>query len=257
MRNFSLISAVFILLFLASNSLVFADTITIVADEWCPYGCAPDAEKNGYGIEIAKIVFDRAGHNVDYSIVPWARAVKLTRDGKYNAVIGAFIEDAPDFVFPENEFGVSQVTFFVKKGNSWKYTGVESLKNIKVGIILDYSYGEELDKYFNSVAKDKSKVDILAGNTPLLANIKKLVGGRIDATIEDMNVFNHTAKKMGMLDKVSMAGYSGKEKLYIAFSPANPKSKQYAEILSNGIDKMRNSGELKTILKKYGLLDWK
>ncbi len=256
MRNFFLIPALVITMFLFSQTLIFADSITIVADEWCPYGCAPDADKPGYGIEIAKKIFERAGHKIDYSIVPWARAVKLAREGKYNAIIGAFVEDAPDFVFPENEFGISQITFFVKKGSSWKYTGVESLKPLKIGIILDYSYGDELDKYFKS-ENAKSKIDILGGKTPLDSNIKKLVGGRIDVTIEDMNVFNHTAKKLGMLDRVTIAGNAGKENVYIAFSPAIPNSKQYAEILSNGISQMRNSGELQTILSKYGLADWK
>lgn len=44
--------------------------------------------------------------------------------------------------------------------------------------------------------------------------------------------------------------------MYIAFSPAISQSKEYARILSEGVDTLRKSGELKTILKKYGLDDW-
>ncbi|SLM31960.1 ABC transporter, periplasmic domain [Desulfamplus magnetovallimortis] len=257
MRNLLFISTMIITTLIYSHSFIFAETITIVADRWCPYNCKPDSDRPGYGIEAAKIIFERAGHTVDYSVVPWARALKHTSDGKYNAVIGAFIEDAPDFIFPENEIGVSQISFFVKKGNPWKYTGIESLESIKAGIILDYSYGENLDKYFSSVKQNQSKVDITAGDNALISNIKKLDAGRIDAAIEDTNVFYHTAKQINMLDKVSIAGNSHKEKLYIAFSPALSNSKQYADLLSEGINQLRDSGELKTILDKYGLIDWK
>jgi polar amino acid transport system substrate-binding protein len=45
--------------------------------------------------------------------------------------------------------------------------------------------------------------------------------------------------------------------VYIAFSPGNPKSQEYAQILSKGIQQLRASGELATILKKYGMSDWK
>lgn len=47
------------------------------------------------------------------------------------------------------------------------------------------------------------------------------------------------------------------EKACIAFSPALPQSEKYAEILSAGIAELRKSGELKQILSKYGLEDWK
>ncbi|MNT92496.1 hypothetical protein D3C72_2337940 [compost metagenome] len=44
--------------------------------------------------------------------------------------------------------------------------------------------------------------------------------------------------------------------LYVSFSPANPKSPQYAALITKGISELRQSGELKKILDKYGVLDW-
>jgi polar amino acid transport system substrate-binding protein len=43
----------------------------------------------------------------------------------------------------------------------------------------------------------------------------------------------------------------------MAFSPKNPKSKEYAKLLSAGIEQMRLSGELSKILAKYQLTDWR
>jgi len=46
-------------------------------------------------------------------------------------------------------------------------------------------------------------------------------------------------------------------KLFIAFSPKNPKSQEYAKLLSEGTAALRASGELRKILAKYGLSDWR
>ena len=48
-----------------------------------------------------------------------------------------------------------------------------------------------------------------------------------------------------------------KAKIYLAFSPKNPKSKSYARLISKGIIEMRASGDLQKILDKYGMRDWK
>ena len=46
------------------------------------------------------------------------------------------------------------------------------------------------------------------------------------------------------------------DSIFVAFSPANAKSKDYAQILGQGMDELRRSGKLKAILSKYGMEDW-
>ena len=48
------------------NGLLTAKTVVLVADEWCPYNCAPNSDKPGYVVEIAELVFAEAGHTVIY-----------------------------------------------------------------------------------------------------------------------------------------------------------------------------------------------
>lgn len=233
----------------------FADTITIAADEWSPYNGVPGSPEPGYGIEIARRVFESAGHTVKYVSVPWTRAIKETRNGAYNAVIGATKTETPDFVFPREEFGVSKNSFFVKDGTQWRYTGKESLLTIKLGAVKNYSYGKEIDAFLKA---NPNIVEYLHGEDPLLLNIRKLLMDRIDALIEDPNVLAEKAKKMGVLDQIVIAGDTGRgDILYIAFSPEIKASKEYARIFTNGIRKMRKSGELDAILDRYGLSDWK
>jgi polar amino acid transport system substrate-binding protein len=48
-----------------------ADTITLHADEWCPYNCAPGSGMPGYAVEVAREVFEQAGHRLDYGLLSW------------------------------------------------------------------------------------------------------------------------------------------------------------------------------------------
>lgn len=53
------------------------------------------------------------------------------------------------------------------------------------------------------------------------------------------------------------AGSVGPTENFIAFSPVNPKSREYAAILDRGMAEMRASGRLRQILQRYGVKDWK
>ncbi len=234
-----------------------AETIVLVADEWCPYNCEPGSDKPGFIVEVAQKVFGGAGRQVQYEIIPWSRAVDKTREGEFTAAIGATTEDAEGFVFPKEEFGQVADHYFKRKGYPWTYNGIDSLKEVHLGYIADYDYGEDVNAYIEA-NQGTDKVQAQGGESPLETNIKKLLAERIDVLIEDKNVAMYMAKQMGVADQVEHAG-SDKEfdPIYLAFSPANPKSQEYADMLDKAVQDMRASGELAKILDKYGLKDWK
>ncbi|GIX35982.1 MAG: amino acid ABC transporter substrate-binding protein [Lysobacteraceae bacterium] len=234
-----------------------ADTITIVADEWCPYNCSPDSDRPGYMIEIASKALGVAGHTIKYSTMPWSRAIEEARRGKYTAIVGAARNDAPDFVFPDEPLGISGSVFAVKKGSTWKYTGIDSLATVSIGVIQDYSYAEDLDAYIAKYAKDAKRVQAATGETALGTNIRKLEAGRIDALVEDRAVLEYELAEEGKLGQFDYAGTLKQSEVFIAFSPAHPAAKEYARLLAEGVRALRASGELDTILARYGLKDWK
>ena len=248
---------VFLLFFLYLPALAGGDVITLRADEWCPYNCDPHSDAPGFIVEMAQVIFKKAGHSVDYDIMPWARAIQDTRKGKFNGIIGAGKEDAPDFIFPETEQAQMVNVFYVRKNDSWKYDGVGSLEGKVLGVIKDYTYIDDIDTYISEHEKNSKKVQVASGESALDSNVKKLLAGRIDILIEDSNVMGLYIKKNLKENQLQTAGNLPPDMLFIAFSPANPKSPSYAEIISKGIVELRQSGELNMILDKYGLKDWK
>jgi polar amino acid transport system substrate-binding protein len=234
-----------------------ADHIILAADAWCPITCEPGSERPGYMIEIAQLIFARAGHTVEYQMLPWARAIKDARDGKITGIVGAFAQDAPDFILPENPQGLLGNELFVKKGQTWRYAGIDSLRQIVLGAITDYAYGDDLDAYIAANKADLKHVQLASGENPLEVNIKKLQRGRIDALVESAPVFWYTVNQMGLAVEFLLAGQIGEpQKTYISFSPANPAAQNYARILSDGMTALRASGELAPLLQKYHLTDW-
>lgn len=230
-------------------------TIVLVADEWCPYNCLPESDKPGYVIEIAKKIFEPLGYEVIYETTSWNRAIDGARKGVFDGIIGAEQIEAPDFVFPESEMGLTVNCFYVSNSSQWQYTGLKSLENITIGVIDNYTYGNLYTNYIESNLNNFNKVQILTGHDALSRNIKKLVAGRIDATIEDRNVINHYLNNNQLA--IKEAGVLSSEKIYLAFSPVGEKSIEYALIFDAGITKMRNSGELSSILAKYNIKDWR
>lgn len=240
-----------------SSTDSWADVITLRADEWCPYNCQPNSNEPGFMVEIAEVIFKKAGHTVEYDIMPWSRAIEDARQGKINGIIAAGKDDAPDFIFPEIEQAKMYGAFYVKKGDSWQYKGLDSLKVKVLGVIKDYTYIPEIDKYINDNQKNRKLIQVASGDTALDSSIKKLLAGRIGVVIEDSNVMSQYIKKNLGADQLQVAGQLPPDDLYIAFSPSNPKSKEYAKMISEGIAELRKSGKITEILNKYGLKDWK
>lgn len=202
----------------------FSDEINLSSDLWCPYACDPKSATPGFMVEIAKDIFESAGHKVNYKIVNWARAISETRMGKYNGIIGASRTDAPDFIMPGKAIGYSSNFFWVNKDNRWKYKNLESIKGKKIGVINSYSYGEEIDL---PVQNKNPFYIIVSGDTALTKMIRMTEAKRLDGFIENPFVLNYVLKDMiEYKDKFKSASknITVDTELFVAFSPKNPKN---------------------------------
>jgi polar amino acid transport system substrate-binding protein len=230
--------------------------ITIVADEWCPYNCVPESVLPGYAIEIVRVVFAKHNIAVKYVKAPWTQSINAVKAGDYNAVLAAAKSKMPNGIFPQEEMGYYSNDFIALENSHWQFTGVDSLKLIKLGVIRDYVYGPELDPYI--LGANKQKVQVLFGDNASKVNILKVLRGDIDVYLEDQSVAFYEARILGLDKDLKHVGSEGTATaFYLVFSAKLASSKKYAKMLSLGIQKLRKSGGLDYILSKYGLKDWK
>lgn len=250
---FALISAVFFWYAPAP-----AQTITLAADEWPPFNTRLSHLGEGYIVDAARKIFEPQGYTVVYENMPWKRALEMTKAGKIDGAIGASKNDGIGLIFPTEELARTKMAFYVRRGNPWRFTERSSVSQVTIGAIAGYDYRNWLNTYINNNRDNFTKVQVITGDEPLKRNLTKLILERIDVVVDNEAVIQYVAKKIGISEKIACAGHDSEPSmLYIAFSPHNPQSPKYAEMLSQGIIRLRENGELKKILDKYGVSDWK
>ena len=230
-----------------------ADAISLGADNWCPYTCDPSSDHPGLLVEIARYSFEKAGHTVVFKVMPWSRAIQESREGRLDGIVGAFSADVPDFVFPSVPQLTAENRFFVSPKNSWRFTGLESLSSIALGVVQDYHYEPKLDEYIVKFSRDPSRVQVAKGDDPIATNIEKLLAGRIGTFLDDDKVVKYILTQRGTPDALIEAGSLESANVFIAFSPKIKVSATCAKILSDGTREMRENGELAKLERRYGI----
>lgn len=233
-----------------------ADEISFRSDYWCPYVCNPDSENPGYMVEVARTVFEKQGHKVQFSLSNWVRAIKDTRSNRVQGLVGCSVVDAPDFIFPKKPMGITKNAYFVPKNSTWSFKGRSSLKQVSIGVINGYTYGDSVDSLIR--ARHRPFIPF-SGDRPLEQIVKMMSAGRLDGFIENPMVLRYAAENANIkMEDMKIAGWVENKDpaLYIAFSPEHPKSQEYAEALTRGVEELRRSGELQRILQKYNVKDW-
>jgi polar amino acid transport system substrate-binding protein len=115
--------------------------------------------------------------DVDLMAVPWRRALEDLDKGQvgvagiYKTAARLTQYDYSDKLFDE----VLEV--YVRRGDDFRFTGIDSLKGRLVGVILGWSYGDAFD------AARAAKLFRAENVTGDAQNFSKLVSGRIDTVI--------------------------------------------------------------------------
>ena len=244
------------LLFVLNTS--YADNVvTIRADQWFPMNGDPKADKPGYMIELAQAILTPHGYTVDYQLLPWKRSIRHVIQGKADCVVGAYRDENRQLIFPEEPWGIDRIDFYVTKDSGWRFTGQESLQGITIGIIGGYSYGETLNQLIKD-PRNKDQFQIVSTGNALELNIRNLERGRITTTVESVYVMDAKLRELGLQNKIISAGtLAPGEPMYIACSPERATTQQYLRWFDEGTRRLRRSGELQTLMSRYGLSDWK
>lgn len=236
---------------------IMAEAIRFTAIDYCPFTCDPLQEdgKEGFMTDVLREAFEQAGHTVEVEMYPYLRAVKYVQDGKYDGIAVVSKDYAPDLVYPDIPTVVQRVAFLVNTGTSWRYTGVDSLSQVIVGIVRGYHYVDaDLVSYLEEERSNPDRVHVLYGDDTVKRGMQMLQSHRIDTFLEGEFSAKYMLGKMGLQDAVTIAGYTVEAfQDYTGFSPHHQKAAQYARILSDTIVELQQSGRLGEILRRYGI----
>lgn len=239
-----------------------AKMLRLEGDVWAPYVMDSADGRRGFMVDVAERALTRAGYQVSFAAVPWSRALLNVERGTVDGVVGIYATQAhaKGLVWVEEELGVSINTFYARQDSGWRYTGLSSLDAVRLAVIANYDYGE-LNAYVERLRQvGDLRLQVSSGNDVLQRNLRMLLADRVDVVVDDALVVDYVARHMdgdvaGRLRAVGTV--EPRNRVGIAFAAQNPRAAEFAQALSDGIRKLRQSGELKTILDRYEVKDWK
>ena len=228
--------------------------IRLGVTERCPYICAEKSANKGLLIDIVKSIFDKVDRPIEIQYFPMNRAMRMLENNDIDGVIGVLQRNAPELIYPDEHIGQVRYVMYTSEKSDWLYTGLNSLKGKILGVEVGKSYGIA-DSYIQRHAKNKHVIYQHYGDNSTANLIRLLEKKYIDILIEDQTVLDFHTQNMRS-EKLKEGGTVPPDNLYVGFSPSNKHAQEFADIITNGITDMRSTGELTTIMEKYGLSDW-
>lgn len=247
------------LLLLISQSFSFsakADTITVWGEYHPPLNGNPGDVDPGFMIEIAQLIFAKNGHDMEYILGPRSRGVKMVQDGEIDCVVNAKIKDHHYLAFPDEPWGYHAATLFALPDSNFKYTDVTQMEDVFLGAIADLRYDNGLlDEYIES---GNENIFFAYGENAMSQQVKKLLKGRTDVMVSCPLLMRGQLDLLGVdASDVKVVGeikpFVG---MFLACGSEQKRTQQYIAEINETLPKLRASGELQTILDKYGQIDW-
>ncbi len=244
---------------LTMSATAHAEQFTFTTGDWRPYifeeGRTVDSQTPGFIVEIVNAVFANLGHDIVYETLPFLRQIHGVERGEFTALVGVYREEAPNLIFPQEPIGVTQNCFYTKTGHTWQYKNLEDLSSVTFATVSGYTYGE-IDDYIEANSERVTK--LTGSEKDMMKRLTKLVDfGRVTAFLQDAAVAEYFFKTKYLKDRYQKAGCLPFIQTMIGFSSNDPQTPALVREFDIEIAKLRSSGELKKILTRYEIADWK
>ena len=239
--------AVILVLCMSASVAAARAELKVVANPWPPY-TSNDVRNGGVATEIVTMALRRAGYRSKVSMVPWSRALNGTRNGDYDLIICAWRskEREREFYFSD-PYVENRIVFLKRTGSAWDYTGLPSLRGKRIGVIRDYAYSD---------AFNRSDIFQRDASGEFVANVLKLVSGRVDLTLEDEFVARFEIART-LPDERTQVDYSptplSANTCQSAMSRDNPEAGFILVAMNRALAHMYSEGVIERILGVHGL----
>jgi len=194
---------------------LFSKTLTFVVTDFPPYVYKENKEIKGFNTQILNTIFKQLNIKIKYKSVPWARAVKMVKVGKADAIFPFFKNDERElFTDFTHSFTSEPVSMFVMYDSNISYSGdLKELSKYRFGRVRGFSSGE----YFDDAIKNKV-IKVEDARSGVL-NLKKLINKRFDILVDNEYFVLHELKKTNDLSLVKkLTPRLTNNKAYLGFS---------------------------------------
>lgn len=222
--------------------------ISIVhSGSWPPYA---DRRLPGQGlaIDLVTTAFRRAGYAPRVETATLAEILAGGETGAYDVFATPwYTADRDQLLHFSQPYLQSTIRFIKRKDAPFEYTKFDDLEGVKVGVIGNYAYDED----FNASTTIKK---IPAGS--LTENLRKLVDGEIDLTLDDERVLRYTLNQSPPDFRTRLellATPLTTRGINIGVSRKHPEHAKIVADFDKAIAEMKQDGSYDQILQKHNV----
>lgn len=226
------------------------DRIVTATLNWEPF-YGEDLERRGFFTAITNAAFERAGYEVRNDFIPWARAMKDTKEGYRDVLQGAYYSEER-----EREYYVSDVVYEAEVGlvarrdlGITRFASLRDLQGYTIAVGRGFAHSQEFDE---ADYLDKEAVD----DHPQLA-VRQLFADRVDMVAGGIPAILHEITEQGYdLDNVVVVEPPlVVNPLHNMVSHNHPRGEELITDFNRGLAAIREDGTYDRILIEMGFLD--
>lgn len=231
-----------------SAGIVQAADLKVAALKGWPPFSGKDLPNKGFSNDLTKTALERLGHSVKVEVMPWARALEMTKRGTFDILPSVwYSKERANTLIYTDPIAKNKIVFIKEKGDPFTYESLGSLEGKTVGIVQGYDYGE---KFLNADSFERDSAN------DIVTNVRKMLAGRVDLTLGDELVSRYAIneKLPGKADQVAFTdGALSSKDLHVTVSRKSGDAESLVENFNAEVEKMRSDGTYDEILERHDL----
>lgn len=223
-------------------------SVVISTANWEPYEFEENGEIKGISVDIVTEAFKRMGYKVTKKALPFSRALEMFKAGEIDMIPDIKVTDErlKTGIFSKEAILTTHTSLFVKSDSNIKFSGnVLDLKSYKIGIVRDYTYGEEFD---NAVKNKVLKVEAV---DDMLQNINKVLDNRLDICVENKLVLLAALKATNNQNKLKELTPELNQTPVYAWFSKKKNTEQMVEEFDKKLVEIKKDGTFEKIYNSY------
>jgi len=243
-----------LLAFLFAGLCPAHETVRITTGEWPPY-ISKKLKHQGVVTHIIREAFKLENIKAEFFFFPWKRSKLLVKNGKFDAcsVWAKFAVMEQDFYYSDT-VAKGEFVFFHPKTVDFDWSGVDDLKNYKVGGVLGNVYSEEIKQ-----AEKNGSMKIYYKPAELDV-MKLLIHGRVEVFPVNRQVGYYLLNKHFSGEEAGRITHHGKplriSRYSLIFSRVVEKNRERIKRFNRGLAKLKKSGRYDRFLVESQVGDY-
>jgi len=240
-----------------------AETLKVCYDQWPPMTIFPSKGDAARGVVIDMVdhIYASQGYELEYYEVPLARGLDMVTAGLCDMLpeYPASEVSGKDFVYANEETFAYTTAFVVRRGDPWRYNGIQSMKGKHVATGPGWDYSSMSVDYQNYIdAPENSRfVDVVAGYDDVVDRVINMIKeSRADLYADNDLVLQFVINRLNLNDELEIVRPGLEKKLVEKpiFSTKIPTAKRQELIRIWDEGRLSMKGETERMfLQKYNI----